>query len=219
MVRANFENELRQLHNGIIEMGSFVEAAIEDSVKAFKNNDVKLCKTIINNDKNVDEMEKKIESKCLWLIAREQPVASDLRKITTALKIITDMERIGDHAVDIAELAMRITGKNAFSDSSHIPQMAAKAIKMVRNAVTSYVNYDLSLAHETEAQDDKVDEYFNLIKQELAEVFKAQPQNIDNAIDFLLIAKYLERIADHAVNICEWVRLSQTGEHKDTLIF
>ncbi len=219
MGRANFENELKQLHSEIIEMGSFVETAIDDSIKAFKGNDMELCKTIIENDKNVDEMEKKIESKCLWLIAREQPIASDLRKITTALKIITDMERIGDHAVDIAELTMRIADKNTFADSIHILQMATAAIEMVRNAVTAYVNYDLALAKSTEEKDDEVDEYFNLIKQELVEIFKSQPQNMDNAIDFLLIAKYLERIADHAVNICEWVHFSQTGKHKNTLIF
>jgi len=219
MGRANFENELKQLHGKIVEMGSFVETAIDDSIKAFKDNDVELCKTIIDNDKNVDEMEKQIESKCLWLIAREQPIATDLRKITTALKIITDMERIGDHAVDIAELTMRIADKNTFADSSHIPQMATSAIEMVRNAVTAYVNYDLALARTTEEKDDEVDDYFNLIKQELVDIFKSQPQNMDNAIDFLLIAKYLERIADHAVNICEWVHFSQTGEHKNTLIF
>lgn len=219
MGRANFESELKQLHVELIEMGSFVEAAIEDSIKAFKGNNQELCKTIIKNDKDVDEMEKSIESKCLWLIAREQPVASDLRKITTALKIITDMERIGDHAVDIAEITMRITDKNAFADSSHIPQMATAAIGMVHNAVTAYVNYDLTLAKATEEKDDEVDEYFNLIKQELVETFKSQPQNMDSAIDLLLIAKYLERIADHAVNICEWVHFSQTGEHKNTLIF
>jgi len=219
MGRANFENELKQLHNIIIEMGCFVETAIDDSVRAFKDNDLELCKTIIENDKNADEMEKQIESKCLWLIAREQPIASDLRKITTALKIITDMERIGDHAVDIAEITMRIADKNTFADSSHLPQMAAVAIGMVRNAVTAYVNYDLKLAKSTEEKDDEVDDYFNLIKQELVEIFNTQPQNMDNAIDFLLIAKYLERIADHAVNICEWVHFSQTGEHKNTLIF
>ena len=219
MGRANFENELKQLHIDIIEMGSLIENAIDDSIKAFKNNDFELCRAIIENDKSIDEAERNIESKCLWLIAREQPIASDLRKITTALKIVTDMERIGDHASDIAELTMRIADKNAFADSSHIPQMAAAAIEMVRSAVTAYVNYDLELAKNTEGKDDEVDEYFNLIKEELVNIFNTQPQNIDNAIDFLLITKYLERIADHAVNICEWVHFSQTGEHKNTLIF
>jgi phosphate transport system protein len=219
MGRANFENELKQLHNEIIEMGSFVEGAIDDSVKAFKRNDRELCADIIYNDKIVDDMEKKIESKCLWLIARQQPIASDLRKITTALKVITDMERIGDHAVDIAEITMRISEKNAFADSVHIPQMAACAVEMVRNAVTAYVNFDAALAAETIDDDDEVDDYFNLIKEELVDIFKKQPQDMDSAIDLLMIAKYLERIGDHAVNISQWVRFSQTGEHKNTLIF
>jgi len=219
MLRINFENKLKELHSEIIEMGSVVESAIDDSIKAFKTHDLELCKTIMDNDDIVDEMEKNIESKCLWLIAREQPIASDLRQITTALKLTTDMERIGDHAADIAELAMQLPGKNSFADSSHIPQMAAIAIGMVKNAITAYVNYDLELAKKTEKKDDEVDAYFNLIKQEIAEVFKSQPQNMDNAIDYLLIAKYLERIADHAVNICEWVCFSQTGEHKNIQIF
>ena len=219
MVRANFESELKQLYFEIIEMGSYVEAAIKDSIKAFKSYDLALCEAIIANDKNVDDMEKKIESKCLWLIAREQPVASDLRKITTALKITTDMERIGDHAADIAELTTRIGGKNTFSDSIHIPQMADAAIEMVNSAITAYVNYDLELAKRTEKKDDNVDDYFNQIKEELVRIFNTSPHDMDNAIDLLLIAKYLERIADHAVNICEWVRFSQTGEHKNTQIF
>lgn len=219
MTRHNFENDLKKLHMEMIEMGSFVEAAIKDSIEAFKNNDLELCKTIIRNDNTVDEMEKTIESKCLWLIAREQPVASDLRKITTALKITTDMERIGDHAADIAELTLRIADKNAFADSGHLPQMAASAIEMVNDAVAAYVNYDLDLAKKTEEKDDVIDDYFNLIKQELIGVFNTQPHHLDNAIDFLLIAKYLERIADHAVNICEWVHFSQTGEHKNMRIF
>ena len=216
---SSFQSALNQLHIQIIEMGSRVEAAIEDAIRAFSANDLGQCQAIIENDIQVDNAEKAIESKCLWLIAREQPVASDLRRITTALKIITDMERIGDHAADIAELAMRIAGKNTFADSGHIPQMAAAAINMVHDAVTAYVNSDLGLAQATEEKDDEVDDYFNLIKRELVEIFSTQPHNMDHAIDLLLIAKYLERIADHAVNICEWVHFSQTGEHKDTQIF
>ena len=219
MSRKNFENELKQLHILMIEMGEFVETAIEDSIKAFKHNDLELCKSVVKNDKKINAAEKTIESKCLWLIASEQPIASDLRKITTALKIANDMERLGDHAVDIAELSKRIDDKNAFSDSTHISQMATAAIKMVRDAVKSYVECDLELAEKTKESDDAVDAYFNLIKQELTDIFTSQPHNVDNAIDFLLIAKYIERIADHAVNICEWVHFSQTGEHKTALIF
>lgn len=219
MSRSSFQNALDRLHIQIIEMGSMVEAAIEDSIQAFSSNDLEQCRIIVENDDYVDAAEKAIESKCLWLIAREQPVASDLRRITTALKIVTDMERIGDHAADIAEQTLRIADRNAFAESGHIPQMATAAIEMVHDAVTAYVNYDVELAKATEAKDDVVDNYFNLIKQELVTIFSSQPQNLDHAIDLLLIAKYLERIADHAVNICEWVDFSQTGTHKNTLIF
>lgn len=219
MIRAHFDEELKKLHTGITDMGSYVEKAINDAVTALKTNDLERCQEIIEDDKNVDEMERTIESKCLWLIAKQQPVASDLRKITAALKMITDMERIGDHASDIADLATRITDKNIFSESDMIFSMATAAIEMVNSAVTAYVNYDLELAKATEAKDDVVDDYFNLIKQNLADVFKTQPQKIDNAVDYLMIAKYLERIADHAVNICEWVDFSQTGKHKSKRIF
>ena len=219
MVRSNFDKKLKELHEKMVEMGSVVETAIEDSVKAFKGHDTDLCKEIIEGDNVVDSLEKEIESKCLWLIARQQPVAADLRHITTALKVTTDMERIGDHASDVAQLTMRLPGKNAFSDMGHIAQMASAAKKMVKNAVSAYVDSDARLAEATIGNDDQVDDYFNLIKKELVTVFANQPDKLDNAIDLLLIAKYLERIADHAVNICEWVRFSQTGEHKDTQIF
>jgi len=219
MIRVNFENKLKELHSQIVEMGSLVAKAIENSIKAFKNNDLELCKTIIADDEMIDELEKKIESECLWLIAREQPIASDLRTITMALKIASDMERIGDHAEDIADIVMRIDDKNAFSDSVHIPKMAERTIEMVNDAVSAYVNQDLELAKNTIDKDEIVDEYFNLIKNELVQIFNTQPHNLDNAIDLLLIAKYLERIADHAVNICGWISFSQTGKHKNTRIF
>ncbi len=223
MTRANFEHELASLHDEIVEMGSYVETAIEESIQAFQSSDIELCKKLISGDSKVDAMEKKIESRCMWLIVREQPIASDLRKITTALKIITDIERIGDHASDIAELTIEltrhVTEKNGFADSVHIPQMAAAAISMVRDAITAFVNYDTALAKATEEKDDIVDDYFNQIKAELAAMFAKTHANIDSAIDYLQIAKYLERIGDHAVNICEWVRFSETGEHKNTLVF
>ncbi|MDR0248677.1 MAG: phosphate signaling complex protein PhoU [Oscillospiraceae bacterium] len=219
MVRSNFERGLTELHNELINMGAMVKEAIENSIKAFMASDFELCRAIIAGDKAVDDKEKQIESKCLWLIAREQPIASDLRLITTALKITTDMERIGDHASDIAELTMRIPEKNIFSENEHIHLMAKAAVEMVGDAITAYLGSDLPLAKATEVKDDAVDDYFNLIKREIAEVFATNAEKTDNAIDFLLIAKYLERIADHAVNICEWVRFSQTGEHKNTLIF
>jgi phosphate transport system protein len=218
-MRKNYDQELTALRSEIIRMGNLIETAIEDSARAFKNNDLELCEKIIRGDRDVNALEKNIESKCLWLIAREQPIASDLRLITTALKMITDLERIGDQAADIAELTMRIAAKNSFSDSGHIPQMANVAIAMVHDAVSSYVNMDLELAHRTIQRDDEVDALFDLVKTELVTVFQSGETDIDNAVDFLMIAKYLERIGDHAVNICEWVDFSQTGTHKTTKIF
>lgn len=219
MIRTHFVEELEKLHTEIVNMGSYVEEAIGNAVNALRDGDLERCQKIIDNDKKVNEMERNIESQCLWLIARQQPVASDLRKITTALKIITDMERIGDHASDIADLAIRITEQNASSDSGMILNMAASVIEMVNSAVMAYVKSDIELAKATEIKDDIVDDYFNEIKNNLAEVYSKQPQNIDVAIDYLLIAKYLERIGDHAVNICEWVHFLQTGEHKSKKIF
>ena len=219
MFRKNFETELKQLHQDLIEMGNYVSRAIKDSIRAYNKHDMELCQEIIKNDKIVNEMEKKIESKCLWLIAREQPIASDLRSITTALKIITDMERIGDHAVDIAELAMDLPENSTLTESTKITEMANAAIRMVNNALSAYVNLDLEWAKSAEKEDDVVDEYFNDIKKEITEAFQQGEHNVDNALDILLIAKYLERIADHAVNICEWVMFSQTGEHRNTQIF
>jgi len=219
MYRANFETELKQLHQDIIEMGNTVNAAIKSSIQAYTEHDIELCKDVVVGDKAVNEMEKKIEARCLWLIAREQPVASDLRNITTALKIITDMERIGDHAVDIAELAMDIPIKSTFAGFDKVAEMADAAIEMVNNALSAYVNADLELAKRANQDDDKVDDYFNVIKQEITELFRGEEQDLDGALDVLLIAKYLERIADHAVNICDWVLFSQTGEHRNTQIF
>jgi len=200
-------------------MGNLVETAIEESIRAFTNNDAEQCHAIVENDREVNEAEMRIDSKCLWLIAREQPIASDLLKITAAMKITTDMERIGDHAADIAKLTLGMGERNGLADSVHIPQMAAAAIGMVRDAVTAYVNDDTALAQRTREEDDVVDDYFRRIKGELADVCRSRPQYSGAAIDMLLVAKYLERIADHAVNICQWVDFSITGEYRKTQIF
>ena len=215
MVRANFERDLQLLHNELTEMGGFVGSAIEDSIRAFKTHDKELCKAIIENDKIVDTMETRIEAKCLWLIAREQPVASDLRRITTALKMTTDIERIGDHASDIAELVLRVPDKNAFSDSGHIPQMAAAAMKMVAESIDAFVKKDLDLAGSVIAYDDTVNALFDKVKKALTELISQNADDGDQAIDLIMIAKYFERIGDHAKNIAEWVIFSLTGMHKD----
>lgn len=213
MFRENFEIELSQLHDDIIAMGNYVNNAIKDAVLAYSTHDVELGKTVMANDKVVNDMEKKIESKCLWLIAREQPVASDLRSITTALKIITDMERIGDHAVDIAELALHISEDSTFADFSKVIEMSDAAIAMVRGAVKAYVNTDLEYAKTAEKADDIVDNFFKEIKNSIRDTAINEESDMDGALNVFLIAKYLERIADHAVNICEWLLFSETGEH------
>lgn len=206
MGRMNFEKELKELHLEMIEMGNCSTKAIKKAIKAFKTNDAALCQSIIENDKEVNAMEKRIESRCLWLIAREQPVASDLRLITTALKMITDMERIGDQGSDIAEISQHtiITqGKN----SVHIAQMSDVVICMVLDAVRSFVKQDAELAKSVEAQDDKVDNLFFTIKQDLLDMMCSgivhKRKLGEEALETLMIAKYLERIGDHIVNIAE----------------
>jgi phosphate transport system protein len=219
MARKNYEHELEDLHVDIIRMGSLIERAIDEAVEAFLAGDIEACERVVRGEKAIDDSEKSIESKCLWLIAREQPVAGDLRRITAALKMITDMERIGDNASDIAEMTIRLKGKNFYADSPHIRRMGEAAVEMVHDAVSAYVGLDLDLAKSTRLRDDEVDDCFRLIKSDLAEIFKADEPDVDDAIDFLLVAKYIERIADHAVNICEWVEFYATGVRKNARIF
>lgn len=220
MFRENFEAQLKELHDDIIQMGTYVNKAIKSAVQAYKDHDLELCKKIITGDGKVNDLEKKIESKCIWLIAKEQPIASDLRSITTALKIITDMERIGDHAVDIAELAIEIPEKSTFAGYETLTVMADAAIQMVSNALEAYVKSDMELASRADADDDVIDEYFESMKKEITKMLMTENAvDVDSALDAMLIAKYIERIADHAVNICEWVLFSKTGEHREVRVF
>lgn len=212
--RPTFDSELELLNIDLIKMGAMAEEAIDNSIKAFKNKDNALARNVIENDRKIDDIEKSIEARCLSLLLRQQPVATDLRAISTALKMITDMERIGDGAADIAELVIRIGGTEIFNMVEAIPQMAAIACQMVRDSITSFVQSDLALAQEVMKRDDLVDDLFNQVKHELADLLAKSHEHIDWAIDFLMIAKYLERIGDHAVNIGEWVEFYRTGEHK-----
>ncbi|GHV46977.1 phosphate transport system regulatory protein PhoU [Clostridia bacterium] len=218
VARSKFEKELEELNVELINMGSLIEDAIENSIKAFRTRDTELAVSVAENDDRIDDMEKKIEARCLSLIIRQQPVAHDLRVISTALKIITDMERIGDNAGDIAKLSIAITGEHIFEIVRHITPMAECAVVMVRNAVTAFVNHDIELAKRTIEADDVVDNLFCDVKADISEILRRGMDVQNNTIDFLLIAKYLERIADHAVNICEWVEFSQTGIHKNKKI-
>lgn len=216
--RNAFDKELESLYIDLIKMGSLAEDAIECAIKALQELDKTLAKTVIDGDNQIDEMEKLIESKCLSLILRQQPIAGDLRNITTALKMITDIERIGDHASDIAQLTIKIKGELLYDVFQHIPQMAEKAVKMVHDSITAFVHKNLVEAERIIAADDEVDALFCLVKTDLSDVLKQDKDVHHNSIDFLMIAKYLERIADHAVNICEWIIFSVTGEHKNIQI-
>jgi len=213
-----FDQELELLNLDLIKMGALAEEAIENAIGAFKNHDNKLAAAVILSDNKMNDLEKQIEAKCLSLILRQQPVARDLRKISTALKMITDIERIGDNAADIAELSMEITGEYIFEIVGHIPKMAEIAVKMVHESITAFVSADLALAQKIIDTDDEVDRLFCLVKADISEILKNGKDTQNNSIDFLMIAKYLERIADHAVNICEWVEFSRTGKHKNRKI-
>ncbi len=211
--RHYFDKELETLHLEVIKMGSLIEESIENTIIALKKQDVELAKQVFRNDDLVDEQEKKIENICLNLIARQQPLAKDLRAISTTLKIITDMERIGDQSADIAEITIRMANEKYFKPLVDIPKMAELAKIMVHKAIDSYVNQDVELAKKVCDSDDEVDDIFNKIKFELGAMMKNDPNCIDQIINFLFIAKYLERMGDHATNISEWVIFNVTGEH------
>ena len=213
-MRNRFDQELDKLNLELIQMGSLIENAIELSVQALINQDLSLIKKVSKLEDEIDEMEKTIEGHCLRLLLQQQPVASDLRIISTALKMITDMERIGDNAEDIAEITKYMANQKFIKDIVHIPKMAEATISMVKRSVDAFVNKNKELAEEVCASDDIVDELFHVVKKELIEKIQEDTANGEQAIDLIMIAKYFERIGDHAENIAEWVIFSITGEHR-----
>lgn len=212
-MRNKFDRELDTLNLELIKMGSLIENAIEYSSKALINRDLSLVKKVNELEIEIDDMERNIESHCLKLLLQQQPVAKDLRIISTALKMITDMERIGDNAEDIAEIARHMVNQKFIKDIVHIPQMADATISMVKRSIDAFVNKDRNLAEEVRKSDDIVDNLFNIIKEELIEKIQEDKNKGEQAIDLIMIAKYFERIGDHAENIAEWVIFSITGEH------
>ena len=214
-MRLKFDEQLAQLNNLLIEMGGMVEKAIADATKALIDQDVVLAKQIIQSDDDIDKMEQEIEDLCLKIILQQQPVARDLRLVSSVHKMITDIERIGDHATDISEITVFLAGAKYAKEVEHIPQMAEATMKMVRKSIDAFVKQDLELAREVIDYDDVVDDLFDVIKREVIELIKKDASSGDQAIDFIMIAKYFERIGDHATNIAEWVVFSLTGKHKD----
>lgn len=217
-MRSRFDEQLAQLNNMLIEMGALIERAIMLSTKALIEQDSALAKEVIDLDQDVDQKEKDIEAFCLQLLLQQQPVASDLTLISACLKMITDMERIADQASDISEinLMLQATGNKLFSNSTtlqYIPQMAEAVVQMVTWSIDAFVKKDLELAKTVVKHDDIIDRLFDTIKFELIEWIKNGQIDGELAVDLLMIAKYFERIGDHAVNIAEWVAFSMTGKH------
>ena len=216
--RTRFDEQLALLNSSLIEMGAMVEQAISDANRALLECDRDLAKKIIGSDDDIDHKEKDIESLCLKIIMQQQPVAGDLRLVSSVLKITTDLERIGDHATDISELMLLICAKPYTERMECIPQMAAATMKMVTESIEAFVKMDLELARSVIAYDDVVDNLFIAMKNVLLEMIIQNAEDSDLAIDLIMIAKYFERIGDHATNIAEWVVFSLTGMHKDTQV-
>ncbi len=212
-MRNKFDSQLEKLNLELITMGALCEDAISASVKGFLDDDDALCQKAVETEDEINRKERDIESICMKLLLEQQPVARDLRVISSALKMISDMERIGDQAYDIAEIAKFIKNSNVKS-KIHIKDMAIAATKMVTDSVNSFVKKDVELARAVMAYDDKVDNLFNCVKDELVQLITEDKANGEFCIDLLMIAKYLERIGDHAVNIAEWVEYSITGTHR-----
>ncbi|MCI5920066.1 MAG: phosphate signaling complex protein PhoU [Roseburia sp.] len=217
-MRNRFDRQLAELNNELIEMGSLIEQAIEMGISALVKQDVEKAKKAIAFDNEIDHQEKEIENLCMKLLLQQQPVAKDLRLISAALKMITDMERIGDHAADISEMTILMadaTYDAASLDMSVIKEMAKETTNMVIKSVEAFVNKDLDLARYVLGRDDIVDDLFIQFKHHLIQMINENVKNGEQATDMLMVAKYFERIGDHATNIAEWVIYSITGEHED----
>ena len=217
-MRETFEHKLGKLNNDLIRMGGMIEEAIASAITALRDSDAVLAKKVVDGDRAVDEEEKNIESQCLSIILREQPVARDLRKVSAALKMVTDMERIADNAADIAEISLTADVSAIMHIVKEIQTMSEKVIIMVTHSIDSFVTTDMELANETIKADDEVDELFVSIRNRIVELIKIDLFSCDEKVDAFMIVKYLERLADHAVNICEWVEFFKTGEYKNTRI-
>ena len=211
-MRNKFDEQLELLKKQMIQMGALCEGAIANATKALIDGDIELAEKAIAADGNIDQKEKEIESLCLKLLLQQQPVARDLRQISSALKMITDMERIGDQAADISEITM-LANIKAADNTNHIVDMAKATIKMVTDSIDAYVRQDLDLAKAVIDYDDVVDNLFNDVKADMIRLINEDTNNGEFAIDLMMIAKYFERIGDHATNIAEWVVFAITGKH------
>ena len=220
-IRAQYDADLAALKTAVAEMGGCAADAVEAALEALCTADADAAAAVIKGDGRINSMQRDIEHRCMTLLLRQQPVAGDLRRISTAMKIVTDIERIGDHAADIAEIiphlaASRKAGDPAVSDAI---RMGQKAHKMLLDALDALTGEDEPAAQKVIAADDEVDYDFNAIKHTLAAEIAADPAKVDAALDLLMVIKYLERIGDHAVNLAEWVEFVRTGRYQNEAMF
>ena len=220
-IRAQYDADLAALKTAVAEMGGCAADAVEAALEALCTADADAAAAVVKGDGRINSMQRDIEHRCMTLLLRQQPVAGDLRRISTAMKIVTDIERIGDHAADIAEIiphlaASRKAGDPAVSDAI---RMGQKAHKMLLDALDALTGEDEPAAQEVIAADDEVDYDFNAIKRTLAAEIAADPAKVDAALDLLMVIKYLERIGDHAVNLAEWVEFLRTGRYQNEAMF
>lgn len=217
-MRDFYEKQLERLNSYLEEMGILIEHAIQESILALMRQDREEAKKTIQYDSEINNKEREIENLCMTLLLSQQPVATDLRMVSAALKMVTDMERIGDHAADIAELTLLLAENGVPADLSEIEKMAKETTYMVKESVDAYIQRDTKKASHVIAYDDVVDDYFVKIRMMIIKRINENIQDGEQAADILMIAKYLERIGDHATNIAEWVLFYITGEHPEEMV-
>lgn len=214
-MRKNLNHELARLEEDLVRLGTMVEEALANAVTSLKRQDEKTARQVVENDDAVDHLAQCIEDDCLRLIALQQPMAGDLRRIGTILKIVTDLERVGDHAVDISRVTMRLAGQQYIKPLIDIPRMSGIVGSMLRTSLDAFVKGDVSALESLNEQDDEVDHLYSQVFRELLIFMMADPPCIPQAMEFLMVASYLERVADHATNIGEWCIYAIKGERPD----
>ena len=210
-MREYFDLELKTLNDKLIEMGALVEGAIKNTITIITNGEYDKLETARIIEEKINKMEREIQSFCLTLLLLQSPVAGDLRTVSAALKMITDLERIGDQAIDIAEMSIYLKDCESLYSMTHISEMAERSSNMVTTAIDAFVKKDLKLARTVATMDDAIDDLFNKVKEEVIDIINTNKELDHQAIDIMLIAKYFEKIGDHAENIGEWVVFSITG--------
>jgi phosphate transport system protein len=213
-VRQHFQEALREMNQDVLKLGTLVEEALRKAVRAFQDKDTEAAEQIIRDDDQINNMQLQLEDRCVVLIATEQPVATDLRRLMTSVKIVSNLERIGDHAVHMARATIRLKDETYIKPIiNRIPQMAEIGITMVHEALTAFINADVDKAVEISKRDDELDEMHAKVFSDLTAAMMSDANTVLQATSLLLIIRFLERLGDHVTNICEWIVFSNTGKH------